>query len=172
MVHVTLCMVMTVNGKITNNQNTMGWSSKEDWEHFVSLASRIGTILIGKNTYLSVKDAPFFPLPGCLTVVATHDISLTSPHANVIFTDLAPKDILTMLEKRGCTNVLIGGGALFNASCMKENIIHEVYVTLEPLFFGQGLPLFSPQNFEHRLHLLDIAQLNDNTVRLHYTVIQ
>ena len=45
-------------------------------------------------------------------------------------------------------------------------------MTVEPVIFGRGIRLFSEENFDRKLKLLDIEQFSRDEVRLHYRVLK
>ena len=53
---------------------------------------------------------------------------------------------------------------------MKENLIDEIILDVEPLIFGKGIKLFSEGNFEAKLELLEVRKISDNVVQLRYKV--
>lgn len=53
---------------------------------------------------------------------------------------------------------------------MKEDLIDEIYLDVEPLVFGKGIPIFREADFEYELELMEIKKLNKNTIQLHYRV--
>lgn len=54
----------------------------------------------------------------------------------------------------------------------KEGLIDEIYIDIEPLILGRGIPLFAVGDFAPRLTLLEIKPLsNRQTVQLHYQVL-
>lgn len=165
-------MVMSLNGKIANPDGTYHWASKEDWENFRAQYKKAGCIIIGRNTYDKLKDKPSFPTKGCTCVVVTHDRSLQNQNPSIIITQDAPRDILKMLANKGFTEVLIGGGGQINSLFMKENLIDEVLIDIEPLIVGRGIPLFAESDFDAKLHLLSTKKLNQHTLQLHYRVMK
>lgn len=61
-----------------------------------------------------------------------------------------------------------GGGA--NSSFIKENLVDEIYLDLEPIIIGRGIRLFADADFESQLELIEIKKISDNEVQLHYKV--
>jgi dihydrofolate reductase len=51
----------------------------------------------------------------------------------------------------------------------QANLVDELYLTITPLLFGRGLPLFTTE-LSTRLQLLTSEQLDDGAVMLHYKV--
>jgi dihydrofolate reductase len=66
--------------------------------------------------------------------------------------------------------MVCGGGS--NAGFMKENLIAEIYLDIEPIVFGKGIRLFAESEFETKLRLLEIKKLADNEIQLHYQVLK
>ena len=63
---------------------------------------------------------------------------------------------------------MVAGGALAT-SFLKENLVNEIYLNVEPL--GKGIPLFSNENFEKKLKLLQVKRFSKDEVRLHYKIL-
>lgn len=168
-----LYMAMTLNGKIAGIDHDTSWTSKEDWVGFLGMCKRIGNAIIGRKTYEMIKKEGT-QLGDILTVVLTHDPALLfrkSPHT--IFTNKYPRDVVAMLGEKGFKEVLIAGGGILNSAFLKEALIDELYIDIEPLILGRGIPLFTDGDFEPRLKLLDVNQLdNHQTIQLHYKVIK
>lgn len=168
-----LYMAMTVNGKIAGTADDTSWTSKEDWDRFRTMCNKTGNAVIGRRTYDMVKKEGT-QLGDVLTVVLTHDAALLAKkYPHTIFTNKLPKDVLTMLERKGFREALVAGGGILNSAFLKEGLIDEIYIDIEPLVLGRGIPLFTEDDFESRLQLLEIKTLTNNqTVQLHYKVIK
>lgn len=75
-----------------------------------------------------------------------------------------------MLEEKGFSETFLAGGGNVNSSFIKDGLIDEIYLDVEPIVFGKGIKLFSEEDFEYELELLEVNKLNENTVQLHYKV--
>ena len=51
-------------------------------------------------------------------------------------------------------------------------MVDELYLVVEPVLFGAGLPLLRVVDAEYKMTLLDVQKLNTHTVQLHYRLIQ
>lgn len=92
--------------------------------------------------------------------------SVTQPDL-VEFTNANPQDTLEELSKRGRKKTaLLGGGEIYT-QYLKANLVDELWITVEPLLFGEGTPLFAGKN-ERQLSLLSSNQLSEQTVLLKY----
>lgn len=55
---------------------------------------------------------------------------------------------------------------------MQENLVDKIFMDIEPLAFGQGMPLFNAGEFEKQLKLIETKLLSPQTIQLHYQVIK
>ena len=69
------------------------------------------------------------------------------------------------------TKVLLAGGARVYSSFIKEGLVDEIYLTVEPVIFGQGKPLLADGDSDVNLKLVSSKKLNKNgTLLLKYIV--
>lgn len=163
---------MTVNGKIARLNDTTDWISQQSWQSFVTMAQRVGNVIIGRRTYDIVKKLGV-QIKDVQTIVLTHNPPLVSQSPSTIITTESPLQVINNLKQQGYKLALIGGGGILNKSFIEANLVNEVYIDVEPLILGCGIPLFADGDFEARLKLLGVKTLtNRQTVQLHYKVIK
>ena len=69
--------------------------------------------------------------------------------------------------------MLLVGGSKIYSSFMKEGLVDELYLTIEPVVFGNGKNLFSDESFETKLELVSSKKLNKKgTILLKYRVLR
>jgi len=127
---------------------------------------------MGKNTYLEASKYGYFPFPEAFNIVVSHDSIENKWGDNVLVTDKTPKQILKMLGEKGFETAFLAGGGQLNSSFIKEGLIDEIYVDIEPLLFGKGIKIFADSDFECELNLLEVNKLNSDTVQLHYRIVK
>lgn len=164
-------MVMSMNGYIARPDNSMTWTSPEDKAWYKEILSKVGVMVSGKSTF-EIVQKEHITQPVKLRVVVTHDPKQFGEVPNTMFTDASSKEILSVLEQKGFESVVIAGGGHINSLFLAANLVDELYITVEPVVLGRGIPLFGPEDMEKKLKLLDITKLNDHTIRLHYEVIK
>lgn len=169
---IILYMGISINGYIAKTDGDSEWTSDEDLKGFFENSKKAGNIVMGKNTFHAANKSGHFPFPDALNIVVTHKKFENTWGEKVVFTDQSPKEVLTMLEEKGFTSVFLAGGGLLNSSFAKEKLIDEIYLDVEPLLLGTGIPVFAPSDFEFELKLLEVNKLNENTVQLHYQVLK
>ncbi|HKK54251.1 MAG TPA: dihydrofolate reductase family protein, partial [Patescibacteria group bacterium] len=62
------------------------------------------------------------------------------------------------------------GGANLNSLFLKNKLIDEMIITIEPKIFGAGLDLFSSE-FDANLELKSVEKINNNAINIKYKVI-
>ncbi len=165
-------MGITPNGYIARENGDSEWTSEEDLKGFQTHSKNAGNIIMGKNTYLYASQSGLLPFEGALNVVISHEKLENKYGGQVIITDQAPKEVLRMLEQKGFTTAFLAGGGQLNSSFLKENLIDEIYLDVEPLLFGKGIKIFAEADFDVELELIESTQLNKDTVQLHYRVLK
>jgi dihydrofolate reductase len=162
-----LIAAITADGFIGRDSgHTADWTGGEDKKVFVRLTKEAGTMVMGSNTFATIGRA----LPGRRTIVYTSKPENITAE-NVETTSEDPATLLTRLEREGAHAVAICGGAAIYNLFMQASLVDELYLTISPLLFGQGLPLFTgPLNAP--LELLESTPLADGSVLLHYVVKQ
>jgi dihydrofolate reductase len=165
-----LYMAMTLNGLVATEEGDSSWTSEADEEKFAAMRKEIGNVIMGRSTYESLVEAKQFPFSNCLNVVMTREAPPVEPLKNVIFTDKSPEEVLEDLSKQGFSSALLAGGGELNGSFMADGLIDEIYITIEPLAFGEGVKLFGSGFFRRDLDLLEVNKISENEVQLHYRV--
>lgn len=174
--NVILVMVQTADGKTTlwHEPKVYGWSSPEDQKHFRQLIASHNLVVMGKNTYISVKD--YIKLsPEIRRIVLTRNPSAfasDSVQGQLEFTAESPGALVARLSEEGYQDMLLVGGSRINMAFLEQKLITECLLTIEPRFTGNGNSLFAPADVDITLSLLDIKKLNtQGTLLVHYKVL-
>lgn len=170
MIKVILYMAISVNGMVAKLDDDTSWTSEEDWKSFNSVGKKVGNIIMGRRTFEIMREDNQFPVEDLFNVVVTHQDVKNEWGEKALFTPNSPEWILTKLEEMGFKEAFIGGGGGINSLFLKSGLVDEIYLDVEPVVFGKGIPLFAPEEFEYQLELLDSRKLNNNTIQLHYRV--
>ena len=168
-VNIAIYMHITPNGMIARLDNG-DFSSKLARTDFLKTIKKYEVNVIGRNTFNVASKSSGFPLGGLNIIVSRHKIRTKKEWKNVIVTDKNPKEIIKIIESNGYKSAMVAGGALAT-SFLKEGLVNELYLNVEPIVFGKGIPLFSSENFEKKLKLLQVKKFSENEVRLHYKVL-
>ena len=172
---VTLVMVQSVDGKTTKWQDTAihGWSSSEDRVSFRTLKATHTLLVMGRKTYEHVRSTIQLTPQIRRVVLTKHplDFSGDAVADQLEFTDESPKVLVSRLERKGHTSMLLVGGSETNEAFLKEKLITDCFITIEPTFFGTGKSIFTPVPLDIALKLIETKRLNaQGTLLLHYTI--
>jgi len=164
---VILYMATTVNGYISKENNETPWS-EEEWLSFSKFVKDTKNIIVGKNTYeIMIESNEFKKIGNPFTVIVSKKDFV---HNSNFAIAKSPKEALKILKEKHFAKALVAGGGMLNSSFMKEKLIDEIYLDVEPLVFGKGIKLFSDNNFEAKLELIKTKKLSKNTIQLHYRI--
>lgn len=168
---VILYMAVSANGYIAKEYDDTSFVSEVEWKNFRDVIKRAGNMIIGRRTYEIMRQTnEFSGLKNIKVVVLTHDASLKSENPDIVFTNKTPGEIIKFLQKQAFKEILVAGGGNLNASFMKENLIDEIYLDVEPVVLGKGIRLFSDKDFETKLELIEAKNFSPNEIQLHYKV--
>lgn len=172
---VIMVAVSSVNGKLTkgSESNIYSWTSKEDSKIFFSLIEKHNLIVMGSKTYEAARNIIKLR-KNKLRVVLTRNPSKYKGErvgGSLEFSSESPKELVKRLEKQGYTEMLLVGGSEVNTAFLKNKLVDELHLTIEPLIFGRGKSLVLEENLEISLGLINVSRLNKRgTLRLIYKV--
>ncbi len=170
--NISIYLASSINGMISNGANVPDWLSQEYGQGFLSICQRMQAVVMGRTTY-EILSPDHLPLTGEGTlIVLTHDTAATPSQPNVVFTDETPHEIVRMLEARGHHEAVIIGGTQTVSEFVRSGLVSELYLVVEPVLFGAGLPLLRDVDADYKMALLDVGKLNGHTVQLHYRLMQ
>jgi len=142
--------------------SSMSWTSGADKIFFKEHTKKAGVIIMGRTTFETIGKA----LPGRRTIVYT---SNPVEAEGVETTTLSPKELLIQLESEGFTEVAICGGTSIYSLFLREECVSRMYITIEPIIFGEGIPFF--RNIpKTKLSLTSTTPLGTNAILLEYTI--
>jgi dihydrofolate reductase len=175
--NVVLVMVETADGKTTlwHEPHVHGWSSAEDQANFHALIESHSLIVMGSNTYVAVKNHIRLSSKTRRIVMTTRpgDFANDAVKDQLEFTDESPGELVKRLSKEGHETLLLVGGSQINGAFLKQNLITDCILTIEPRFVGNGNSLFAPINVDIPLTLTEVKRLNtQGTLLIRYKVNQ
>lgn len=79
-------------------------------------------------------------------------------------------DEVTNLKNQNGKDIVVYGGADFVASLIKENLIDEYFLVVQPVILGKGLAIFDKTENRSNLKLVHSEKFDSGVVLLHYTL--
>ena len=168
---VVLYMAITPNGFVAKENDDTSWVSEVEWNSFRGMINHAGNMIIGRRTYEIMREANQFAGLEKIKVMVITSKKLKDADRDIVFVK-NPREALDVLEKQKFKEALVCGGGKLNGGFMKENLVDELYLDVEPTIFGNGIPLFGNADFEAKLELLGTKKLSKEEIQLHYHVIR
>lgn len=172
---VVLAIVTSLDGKTTQGYKPPKfWASKEDQAYFQLLIAQNNLIVMGKNTFnVNRNDIKHFKNKLRVVMVSnTEEFNNLTVSNQLEFTSEQPGQLVKRLSDLGYKEMLLVSGPKLNTSFLKEKLINEVWLTLEPYIFGTGIGLVDQKHLDVKLKLLSCKKLNSQgTLLLKYKVI-
>jgi dihydrofolate reductase len=117
---------------------------------------------MGSTTYATLLK----PLKERVNIVYSRDKTFEGAET----TQLSPRELLKELEDRGFKSVAICGGSSIYSMFMKAGVVDTIYLTIEPLLFGTGIPLFK-EDMNYQLETRSVQQSEESgSLLIEYSV--
>ena len=164
MISTFIIAAISLDGFISplEHTNSMNWTSGADKDFFKQKTKEAGVIVMGRTTFETIGKA----LPDRRTIVYT---SKPLDIEGVETTELKPEDLLSKLEQEGHTEVAICGGSSIYSLFFQASCVSKLYITVEPVLFGSGIPLFTNID-QTNLELVSSTPLGKDAIVLEYNV--
>jgi dihydrofolate reductase len=179
--HVFLIAAVSADGFIDrgSHQASTEWTSAEDKKFFRDRTKEAGVMVVGRTTFETIGRA----LPGRKIYVLSSQSKPEKfseiPDSQVEYTSLTPAELLSQLETTalmdadGTTKkikeVAVCGGSSIYTQFIQAGLIDTLYLTMEPVVFGEGIKLFNG-SISPKLSLKSVTNLSEQTLLLEYSV--
>lgn len=175
---VFIIFAKTLDGFIarTKNQSSFTWTSREDKLWYREQTKMAGAVIFGRTTYETFNK----PIPHCLNLIYTRsqadelakitmaNLMKLKGKTTVMTTKLPPGEIKDKLNTAGFTGLSVSGGSEVYTTFIKAKIVDKLFITIEPIVFGQGINPFSESLELERFTLNKIHKLNQDSLCLEY----
>ncbi|GEM_PF-126906 len=139
-------------------------------DHENSLETLKKFTIVGRRTYEILTQQPeFVELKKVNLIVVSKQPIIPLLNANHFLVN-SPKEALNLLKEN--QEVIVAGGGMLNTAFMVENLVDEIYLDIEPILLGEGIPFFNGTDFERNLKFIELKKINDQVIQLHYHVIK
>ncbi len=169
--NIILYIAASLDGFIARKDGSVDWLSpyekvEEDYG-YNDFYEKIGTVIMGNNTYKQVLSFGEFPYRGKDCYVFTRNKDKRKDE-NVTFVSKNAKDFISQLNLKDNKNIWLIGGASIVDEFLKSDLIDEFIITIIPILLGDGIPLFKGKSNEKKLKLIDVKTFDPGLVQLHY----
>ncbi len=179
---------MSIDGCIAGPNGEMDWLVWDDKykEYINKLIESVDTILMGHKTvdgfisyWSDVMDKPDDPddpwKAFAKKMIETPKVVFTKTlnKSEWINTDIATgdlKDEIAKIKSQNGKDIIVYGGASFDSSLIKENLIDEFYLFINPVAIGNGKTIFKDLNGIRKFTLIESRAFDCGIVLLNYEV--
>ncbi len=169
---VILDMAVSLNGMIAREDGSEDFLPYEGWVEFVEEAKRFNNIVMGRETYEKVtslyKDHNFNDVPVEHKIIITRKTDYIAPEGYVIVNH--PIEAVEYIKNMGLDSLYLVGGGVLNTAFMKQQLVTDVRLTINPFILGRGRPFLQLEDFEAKLTLQEAHSYSNGRMRLSYTV--
>lgn len=172
---IVLVFVSTLDGKVTKwgDPFVRKWSSNEDQVYFSKIWKNSKLIVVGSNTFnadilkpsVNNRILVMTSQPGKYKEFEVKD--------HLEFTDESPVQLTSHFSKEGYEQMLLAGGSHIASSFLREQLVDELWLTLEPKIFGTGNSFVLEEEFDIKLRLISCEKVNEQgTLITKYAVLK
>lgn len=166
-------MAISVNGIIARKNNDEDFLSQENWNTFLEFARQHRNVIWGRKTYEVVRNWG----DDYLKDIKNFKKIIVSKNANFNLEEnfelvSSPEDALKKLKNESFKTALVAGGSTLNTSFANNGLLDEIILNVNSVILGQGIPLFSSEDFTLKLELLGTKNITKDIIQLHYKVVK
>jgi dihydrofolate reductase len=176
---------MSIDGCIAGPNNEMDWMGGLLDDEFIKyqykLTEPVDTILLGRkmtdvfisywSNVMNKPDDPWYAVAKKMIETPKVVFTKTLNKSKWINTDIATGDLIEEVSKIKSQNgrdIIVYGGASFDSSLIKEKLIDEFYLFVNPIVMGSGKTIFRDLKEIQKLKLIDSKVFDCGLVLLHY----
>jgi dihydrofolate reductase len=176
---------MSIDGCIAGPNNEMDWLIRDikNLKYIHGIAESVDTILMGRKMVdefipywtdvMNKPGDPMYTFAKKMIEIPKVVFTKTLNKSDWVNTELAKGDIkdeVTKLKYQKGKDILVYGGASLDSSLIKENLIDEFYLFVNPIVMGNGKNIFKDIKEIQKLTLIESKVLDYGLVLLHYEV--
>jgi len=176
---------ISVDGCIAGPNNEMDWLVWDDKyiKYINDITESVDTIIMGRKMVdgfipfwtevMNKPDDPMNAIAKKMIEIPKIVFTKTINKSRWINTDIATgdlKDEITKLKNQNGGDIIVYGGVSFDSSLIKEKLIDEFYLFVNPVAIGNGKTIFKDLKEIQKLTLIESKVFDCGLVLLHYEV--
>lgn len=181
---------MSVDGYIAGPNGEMDWMVEWNWDdklkkYVDELTQSVDTILLGRkmtngfisywSDVMSKPDDPEYIFAKKLIETPKIVFSKTLDKSEWINKEISKGDLRTeiiRIKNQQGMDIIVYGGASFDSSLIKEKLIDEFYLFINPVTVGTGMSIFKDLNDIQKFTLIESIAFDYGIVLLHYETMK
>jgi dihydrofolate reductase len=173
---VVYSLTNSLDNFIARADGAYDWILMDDeiMSEFPKLYASFDTVLMGRKTYDQTLQSPETgqEMAGFMEM-KTYVFSRTmkeSPNAGVKIISDDVGEFVRSLKNESGKDIWLFGGGILAASLLKERLVDEIGVAIQPVLLGSGIPLFPDIGIQLDLQLVECKTYKNGIVGLKYLV--
>lgn len=173
---ISIIVMQSLDGYIAkSHSDDLSWGSRADREFFSSKTKQIGTMIMGSTTFEAMKGVKGTAFKDRRIVVMTSRPEVYTCYSNdlakgIDFISGTPNEIVEQIAVKGIKEACVVGGGKVIQQFIKSGLVDELFVTIAPVIFGEGISVCEGGIGQVNLELLDFNNLSENEMVLHYKI--
>jgi dihydrofolate reductase len=180
---------MSVDGCIAGPNGEMDWMvgllDDELIKYAYKITESVDTILMGRKMtdgfisfwldVMNKPDDPWYAFSKKMIEIPKVVFTKTLNKSRWINTDIATGDLIEEVSKIKSQNgrdIVVYGGASFDSSLIKEKLIDELYLFINPVAIGNGMTIFKDLNEIQKYTLIESKAFESGKILLRYEVMK
>jgi dihydrofolate reductase len=176
---------MSVDGCIAGPNGEMDWMvgllDDEQIKYVSKITESVDTILLGRKMtdvfisfwldVMNKPDDPWNAFAKRMIEIPKVVFTKTLNKSEWINTDIATGDLIEEVSKiksQSGRDIVVYGGASFDSSLIKEKLIDEFYLFINPVAIGNGMTIFKDMNEIQKYSLIESKVFESGIVLLRY----
>jgi dihydrofolate reductase len=162
---------------ISRTDGSYDWILMDDeiMSEFPKYFASFDTVLMGRKSYdIAYQQSPeTSPETSGYMGMKTYVFSRTlkeSPHPAVTIISENAGEFVRNLKNESGKDIWLMGGGILAASLLREHLVDEIGVAIQPIILGSGIPLFPALGRQVDLKLLECKTYKNGIVSLTYRV--
>ena len=178
---------MSVDGCIAGPNGEMDWMvgllDDELIKYAYKITEPVDTILLGRkmtdvfisywSNVMNKPDDPWYAFAKKMIETPKVVFTKTLNKSRWINTDIATGNLIEEVSKIKSQNggdIIVYGGASFDSSLIKEKLIDEFYLFINPVAIGNGMTIFKDLNEIQKYTLIESKAFESGKILLRYEV--
>lgn len=171
--HISLIAAITIDGFIgrSADDRSFDWTSTEDKKHYIQHIKESDCLVMGRTTFETVQR---YPQDSRWVIYTSSPDAFENPAPERIQLEATAEDpaaLIERLESEGVEQLTICGGSSIYTQFLRADLVDRMYLTVEPVVFGDGISLFSdalPKELQQVWSLSKQRLLNEDSILLVY----
>ncbi|EKE18411.1 MAG: hypothetical protein ACD_9C00344G0005 [uncultured bacterium] len=167
---ISLFAAMSLDGFIADDNGNEDFLSDVHWAEFTKIAEKIGCFVVSRKAYDAVNKWDDEDNIKAKKIIVSKNSQLELKKGYLLAS--SPESALDVAAENGCDEVLVAGGGQLNRAFLENDLVDEIFLTIEPCILGKGVDFVAGSELSKKLKLVDVEKLENGIVRLNYEVIK